>query len=354
MKALSKLRLQVEKEFKIMDVRTASAFHQTSVNELVKEHVLNAGTDIQQLRNETKKIVVGHAETIELMLSAILCNGHVLLEGMPGVAKTTLIKTVTNALGLDFKRVQFTPDLLPADLIGTVVYNQKTGDFEARKGPIFTHIVLADEINRAPAKVQSALLEAMQERQVTIGTATYQLDSPFLVFATQNPIEQEGTYNLPEAQVDRFMFKLVMGYPSRDQEKLLLCDSYNEQRVEKCLSRERLIQLQTLVSSVYIDDLVVDYITRIIAATREPLKYGCQDIARFILHGASPRATMALYTASRAYALIRGRHFVIPDDVKAVCPGILRHRLILTFEADAEQVTSDVIVTQVLSKISVP
>lgn len=324
------------------------------ISDNMREEILASGSIIDQMQCEIRKMVVGHDATIDLMLTAILCNGHVLLEGMPGVAKTTLIKTVTSVLGLDFKRVQFTPDLLPADLIGTLVYNQKTGDFEARKGPVFTHIVLADEINRAPAKVQSALLEAMQEHQVTIGNTTYMLEHPFLVFATQNPIEQEGTYTLPEAQVDRFMFKLIMGYPSREQEKMLLGDVYRDQQVSSFMTRERLIQLQNLVYSVYIDDLVTDYITRIVAATREPARYGCVDIARFILHGASPRATMAIYNASRAYALVKKRSFVIPDDVKAVCTGILRHRLILTFEADAEQLTSDMIIAKILGKIPTP
>lgn len=337
-----------------MDTQPTINPQYTGVSEHSKERIIQAGADTQQIRMEIKKAIIGHDETIDLMLTAILCNGHVLLEGMPGVAKTTLIKTVTSILGLDFKRVQFTPDLLPADLIGTMIYNQKTSEFEARKGPIFTHIVLADEINRAPAKVQSALLEAMQERQVTIGNTTHHLDHPFLVFATQNPIEQEGTYTLPEAQVDRFMFKLIMGYPTREQEKMLLTDAYRDQQVFQSMTRNRLMQLQTLVSSVYIDDLVTDYITRIVAATREPAKYGCTEIARFILHGASPRATIALYGASRAYALVKKRHFVIPDDVKAVCAGILRHRLILTFEAEAEQFTSDLVVTKILNKIPVP
>lgn len=337
-----------------MNIDTVLDPQRPGLHEVFKEQIAQAGLAMLELQGEIKKIVVGHDATIDLMLTAILCNGHVLLEGMPGVAKTTLIKTVTTVLGLDFKRVQFTPDLLPADLIGTMVYNQKTGDFEPRKGPIFTHIVLADEINRAPAKVQSALLEAMQEQQVTIGNQTHLLERPFLVFATQNPIEQEGTYTLPEAQVDRFMFKLIMGYPSREQERMLLCDMYREQRVNSSMTRERLMQLQSLVSCVYADDLIVDYITRIVAATREPVKYGCADIARFILHGASPRATMAIYNASRAYALIKKRHFVIPDDVKTVCAGILRHRLILTFEADAEQLTSDAIITKILGRVSAP
>ncbi|MCL5436509.1 MAG: MoxR family ATPase [Candidatus Dependentiae bacterium] len=319
-----------------------------------QEQIAQATADIQAIQEQIRKAILGHDETINLMLASILCNGHVLLEGMPGVAKTTLIKTVTTVLGLDFKRVQFTPDLLPADLIGTLVYNQKTGDFEARKGPIFTHIVLADEINRAPAKVQSALLEAMQEHQVTIGNTTYHLEHPFLVFATQNPIEQEGTYPLPEAQVDRFMCKLVMGYPSRDQEKRLLSNSYRQQQSFEPISRDRLDQLQNVADSVYIDELVVDYITRIVATTREPGKYGCGEVTRFILHGASPRATLALQSASRAYALIKGRHFVIPDDVKAVCPGILRHRLILTFEAEAEGQSSDLLIAKILAKVAVP
>lgn len=337
-----------------MDMQTVKHSAGAGANEYIKERIDQAGAEIRNIRAEIGKAVIGHEETIDLMLMSILCNGHVLLEGMPGVAKTTLIKAVTASLGLAFKRVQFTPDLLPADLIGTMIYNQKTGDFEARKGPIFTHIVLADEINRAPAKVQSALLEAMQERQVTIGNVTHQLDRPFLVFATQNPIEQEGTYALPEAQIDRFMCKLIMGYPSREQERTLVSSAYREQSVVQATTKERLMQLQELVASIYIDDLLADYITRIVGATREPSGYGCSDIARFIMHGASPRATLALYDASRAYALIKGRNFVIPDDVKAICPGILRHRLLLTFEAEAERFSSDAIIARILNKVAAP
>lgn len=328
--------------------------HSGGFPDIVREEIQQAGITIKQMRAEIKKVIIGHDGTIDLIFTAILCNGHVLLEGMPGVAKTTLIKTITDILGLDFKRIQFTPDLLPADLIGTMVFNQKTGDFEPRKGPVFAHIVLADEINRAPAKVQSALLEAMQEHQVTIGNETYRLDEPFLVFATQNPIEQEGTYSLPEAQIDRFMFKLIMGYPSREQEKELLQNAQHAKRANRVLSREELQRLQGLINSVYLDELVVDYITKIVAATRNPAQYGCPELGQFIRHGASPRATLALAQTSRAYAFLNNRHFVTPDDVKTVAMGILRHRLILSFEAEAEGYDGDAIIKMLLSKVPVP
>lgn len=328
--------------------------HSGGFPDVIREQITQAGMTIQQMRAEIKKVIIGHEGTIDLIFTAILCNGHILLEGMPGVAKTTLIKTITDILGLDFKRIQFTPDLLPADLIGTMVFNQKTGNFEPRKGPVFAHIVLADEINRAPAKVQSALLEAMQEHQVTIGNETYRLEEPFLVFATQNPIEQEGTYTLPEAQIDRFMFKLVMGYPSREQEKELLENSQQTRRAHQVLSREELQRLQELIHSVYLDGMIVDYITKIVAATRNPAQYGCPELGQLIRHGASPRATLALAQTSRAYAFLNNRHFVTPEDVKMVAMGILRHRLILSFEAEADGYDGDAVIKILLSKVPVP
>ncbi len=320
----------------------------------LKDQIYESSTRFQQIRSEIKRVIIGHDETIDLILIALLCDGHILLEGLPGVAKTTLAKTVAEILGLQFKRVQFTPDLLPSDLVGTMVYNQKTGDFEVRKGPIFAHVVLADEVNRAPAKVQSALLEAMQEQQITIGLETYHLEKPFLVFATQNPIEQEGTYNLPEAQVDRFIFKLIMGYPTCDQEKLLLSTWHQNKNVRCILNKDELLQTKKLTESVYVDELIIDYLARLVDATRYPERYGFDEYVNFIKHGASPRATLALFHASRARAFLQHRYFVIPDDVKAVAPAILRHRIKITFEAEAERVTEDKIISTILAGLSTP
>ncbi len=309
---------------------------------------------VQQLNVEISKVIVGNQSTISSILIAILCNGHILLEGVPGVAKTTMIKTLTKALGLAFKRIQFTPDLLPADLIGTLIYNPKTQEFETKKGPIFANLVLADEINRAPAKVQAALLEAMQEQQVTIGSNTYHLEQPFLVFATQNPIEQEGTYRLPEAQVDRFMFKLIVDYPSRDEEKEMVYRLHTPATIDQILTRQNIVELQELVKSIYINDKIVDYIVAIIQATRNPQAYNIPSLVPLIQHGASPRATIAIHIASRAHAFIKGRHFVIPDDVKAVCFGILRHRISLSYEAEASHISTDEIIKQILAAIPTP
>ena len=324
-----------------------------------KEEIALAGTQFQQLRTEVKKVIVGQEQTVEFILIALLCDGHILLEGVPGVAKTTMVKTITDVLGLSFKRIQFTPDLLPADLIGTLIYNQKTTDFETRKGPIFANLILADEINRAPAKVQAALLEAMQERQVTIGNQTYPLERPFLVFATQNPIEHEGTYRLPEAQVDRFMFKILVGYPTMEQEKEILKLAHTHAHLSTMLSRDEILIAQDLVKNIYCDDLITDYIVKIVDATRNPEKYSSQrdslsKIKNYILHGASPRATLALHHACRAYAFLKKRHFVTPDDVKAVAPAILRHRISTSFEADAENITTDALIKRILDTIPTP
>lgn len=306
------------------------------------------------LKNEIKKAVVGQDYIVDRILLGFLCNGHILLEGVPGLAKTTLIKTVAKTVGLAFQRIQFTPDLLPADLIGTLIYNPKNNDFQVKKGPIFANVILADEINRAPAKVQSALLEAMQEHQVTIGQTTYSLDEPFLVLATQNPIDQEGTYRLPEAQVDRFLFKLIVSYPSLTEEKEIIGKVFNPREVFTVFDKEIIAQSQKLVSEVYIDDKVIDYILQIVFASRNPKEHGLADIGRFIEYGASPRATLALTHAAKAHAFLRKRHFVIPDDIKAVAGDVLRHRILLSYEAEAENISPDNLVQKILRGIQAP
>ena len=306
------------------------------------------------LKQEVKKVIAGQEYVVDRILIGLICNAHVLLEGVPGLAKTTLIKTVSQALGLDCKRIQFTPDLLPADLIGTLIYNPKTQEFQTKKGPIFTHMILADEINRAPAKVQSALLEAMQEHQVTISETTYKLEEPFFVLATQNPIEQEGTYKLPEAQVDRFMFKLVMTYPSMAEEKEMLKKLAEPSKVYEIVSKENVLKTQALMEYIYLDEKVVDYVLALVFASRNPKAYKLDDLAHLLEHGASPRATIAIYQASKAHAFLRKRHFVTPDDVKAVVPDILRHRLLLTYEAEAESITTDQIIQQILRTVPAP
>jgi len=325
-----------------------------SFSEQYIAHVKSESAAFQLLNAEIAKVIVGQQDTIPFVLMAILCNGHILLEGVPGVAKTTLIKTVSSALGLSFKRIQFTPDLLPADLIGTLIYNQKTQEFETRKGPIFANLVLADEINRAPAKVQSALLEAMQEHQVTIGNNTFKLEEPFLVFATQNPIEQEGTYRLPEAQVDRFMFKIKVDYPTSAEEKEIIRRVFNPVSIVKVLTPTAIRTAQELVNQIYVNDKIVDYITAIVFATRKPEQSKLEKIASFISYGASPRATLSLYHASRAHAFLKGRHFVTPDDVKIVAPAVLRHRIALSYEAEAHQTTGDDIVRAILAAVPAP
>lgn len=319
-------------------------------SELIKERSLAWNN----LKNEIKKVIVGQDHIIDRIFIGLLCNGHILLEGVPGLAKTTLIKTTADALGLDFKRIQFTPDLLPADLIGTLIYSPKTHEFQTRKGPIFSNLILADEINRAPAKVQSALLEAMQEHQVTIGDTSFKLDEPFLVLATQNPIDQEGTYRLPEAQVDRFMFKLLMTYPKFAEEKEIISKLSGVSTIFKIFEKQDISADQLLAKEVYIDEKVIEYILNIVFATRNPKEYKLEDIENFIGYGASPRATIALTQATKAYAFLRKRHFVIPDDVKAVAPDILRHRILLTYEAEAENVSTDAIIQKVLRTIPAP
>jgi len=306
------------------------------------------------LHTEIAKVIVGQEDIISAIMTALLCNGHILLEGVPGVAKTTMIKAFTKALGLSFKRIQFTPDLLPADLIGSMIFNAKTNEFETKKGPIFANLILADEINRAPAKVQAALLEAMEEGQVTIGKETHKLEKPFLVLATQNPIEQEGTYRLPEAQLDRFMLKLIMSYLSKEQEKELLTRRLDTSIIQQILTRDDVFSLQELVSHIYVDDRVLNYIVSIVFATREPHKNNLEQIQRYIQYGVSPRATLALLHASRAHAFIRKRHFVTPDDVKAVAPAIMRHRLCRSYEAEADEVSTDAIIRTILNSVSTP
>ena len=311
---------------------------------------------IDILFQEVGKVVVGQTELVEKLVLALLCDGHVLLEGLPGLAKTLTVKTLAQTIDAQFNRIQFTPDLLPSDLIGTMIFNQKTHEFFPKKGPIFTNIVLADEINRAPAKVQSALLEAMGERQVTIGETTFPLDEPFVVLATQNPIEQEGTYNLPEAQLDRFLFKVKVGYPTLSEEKVMMnrMTSNEIPKASKVCSPQAILDARRLCNEIYMDEKVKDYILNIIFASRFPDKYGLPEIKNFISSGGSPRATLSLAKASRAHAFIRHRGFVTPEDVKAVAYDILRHRILLTYEAEAENVTSEQVVRKILDRIEVP
>jgi MoxR-like ATPase len=316
--------------------------------------VTEQSTRFQQLSTEVSKVIIGQQDTIMFMLLGILCDGHILLEGVPGVAKTTMIKALTKAMGLSFKRIQFTPDLLPSDLIGTLIYNPKIQDFETKKGPIFANLILADEINRAPAKVQAALLEAMQEHQVTIGSSTFALDIPFLVFATQNPLEQEGTYRLPEAQVDRFMFKLLIDYPSQVEEKEIIRTSHDIETINPVIDKETILAAQQTVNQLYCDEKILDYIVSLVFATRKPELFGLGDIQKFVAYGVSPRATLALHKASRAHAFLKKRTFVTPDDVKAVALAILRHRLILTVDAEAENITPDTLIRKILLTVPTP
>ena len=311
---------------------------------------------IQDVSQQVALRVVGQEYMIDRLLISLLTGGHVLLEGVPGLAKTLTVRTLAETIATSFSRIQFTADLLPADVVGTQIYDQSTGQFKVKKGPIFANIILADEINRAPAKVQAALLEAMQEKQVTIGGTTYKLEEPFLVLATQNPIEQEGTYPLPEAQVDRFMLKLRVGYPTRDEEKEIMrrMASGHAIDVRQVATPEAILEARGRIAELYMDDRIVDYIVDIVHATREPAVAGLKDLAPLIEYGASPRATIALAQASRAHAFLRGRAFVTPDDVKAIAPDVLRHRILTTFEAEAEEVTSDMIVARVLAKIESP
>lgn len=303
------------------------------------------------------RTIVGQKHLVESLLIAMLANGHVLLEGVPGLAKTLAIKTLAQLIDARYSRIQFTPDLLPADVIGTMIYSVKNEEFHVKKGPVFANFVLADEINRAPAKVQSALLEAMQERQVTIGDNTFSLDKPFLVMATQNPIEQEGTYPLPEAQVDRFLMKVVIGYPTPDEEREIIrmniSGSYTD-KVQPVLKPEEVIEAQEVVNQIYVDEKIERYIVDIVFATRTPRQYGLEDLASYISFGASPRASISLARAARAYAFLHQRGYVIPEDVISVCHDVLRHRIGLTYEAEANNFTTDMIITDILDKVQVP
>ncbi len=318
------------------------------------QNVKEINPKFELLKNEIHKVIVGNESIITLSCIGMLTNGHVLLEGVPGVAKTTLIKTISQALGLSFSRIQFTPDLLPADIVGTLVYNPKTYEFDTKKGPLFANLVLADEINRSPAKVQSALLEAMQERQITIGSSTYELEEPFLVFATQNPIENEGTYQLPEAQVDRFMFKLLVSYPTLEQEKEILKRISMPASVHTVMTIDDIISARKVIEKIFIDERLSQYILNLVFATRDPLAYGLDKLKGLLQYGASPRATIALLKSCQAYAFLQGRHFVTPEDIKFVAKPILRHRLLLTYQALAEDITPDQIIQLILEAVPVP
>ena len=322
----------------------------------LNEKIREESSFITLLKTEVGKVIVGQPKMIDRLLIGLLTRGHILLEGVPGLAKTLAISTLAKVIDTGFQRIQFTPDLLPADLVGTLVYNQKSGEFVPKKGPIFSNIILADEINRAPAKVQSALLEAMQERQVTIGDTTYPLVEPFLVLATQNPIEQEGTYPLPEAQVDRFMLKLKIVYPSREEEKLILqrMASGEIPRVNKVISVDRILKARSIVKEVFMDPKVEEYIVNIVFAGREPASVGLGEIKDLIAWGASPRATLFLTQAARAHAFIRGRGYITPEDVKSIGMDVLRHRIIVTYEAEAENTTPEDIVQKIFDRVEVP
>jgi MoxR-like ATPase len=318
-----------------------------------------AATDmalVQAVEREVGKRVVGQEYMVERLLISLLTGGHVLLEGVPGLAKTLTVRTLAETIHTTFQRIQFTPDLLPADVLGTQVFDQSTGTFSIKRGPIFANIVLADEINRAPAKVQAALLEAMQEKQVTLGGETFRLQEPFLVLATQNPIEQEGTYPLPEAQVDRFMLKLRVGYPTRDEEKEIMrrMAGGDPIAINAIASPEAIMEARHRITELYMDDRIVDYVVDIVHATRYPAEAKMKELAPLIEFGASPRATIALAQASRAHAFLRGRTYVTPDDVKAIAPDVLRHRVLTTYEAEAENVTSDEIVKRILNTVEAP
>jgi MoxR-like ATPase len=322
------------------------------LNEAVREETQL----VQQAVDEVRRVIVGQRTLVERMMVALLCRGHLLVEGVPGLAKTLAVKTLGQVLDLKFARIQFTPDLLPADLIGTLIYQQKTGEFVTRKGPVFTNLLLADEVNRAPAKVQSALLESMQERQVTIGEESHRLPEPFLVFATQNPIEQEGTYPLPEAQVDRFLLKARVDYPSKAEERQILDRMIGGDAppVARVLSCDQVLKLEARVREIYMDDRLRDYMVALVAATRKPREVGLNDLTPLIAYGASPRATLAFSEASRAIAFLRGRGYVVPEDVKEIAKDVLRHRVLLTYEAEAENVTSDTVIDRILERVEVP
>jgi MoxR-like ATPase len=325
----------------------------SKINELIE----NESGFIDLLNMEIKKVIIGQQHMIESLLIGLLSNGHILLEGVPGLAKTLAISTLSKVIDVDFKRVQFTPDLLPADLLGTMIYNQKKEEFISKKGPLFSNFILADEINRAPAKVQSALLEAMQERQITIGDQTYKLPEPFLVMATQNPIEQEGTYPLPEAQVDRFMLKVVLPYPSREEERLIIranVSSNGFPKPNKVVDPKQIIKARDIVKQIYMDEKIEKYIVDIVYATREPEHYQLDEVKHFISFGGSPRASISLASAAKAYAFLKKRGYVIPEDVRAVSKDVLRHRIGLSYEAEAENISAENVITTILNRVEVP
>lgn len=330
-----------------------SDFSLSQINEKISE----SSKFIDGLRDSMNQIIIGQEQLVNKIIISMLSNGHILLEGVPGLAKTMMVKTLSDLINTDFQRIQFTPDMLPADLLGTLIYNQKTGDFETRKGPIFSNIILADEINRAPAKVQSALLEAMQERQITIGETTFILDAPFLVMATQNPVEQEGTYPLPEAQVDRFMFKLLVEYPSLSSERLVLRQNTSSSKVENLspiVEVDEILEAQNVINEIYVDEKVEDYVLNLIFATRDPEKYNLKDLSRIIDYGASPRATINLIKAAKARAFTEHRGYITPEDIRYIGSDVLRHRIILTYEAEAEELTSEDVIRRLFEVIEVP
>ncbi len=329
--------------------------HTTDIRQL-NEKIERESAFVDLIRQETGKVIIGQRHLTDSLLIGLLSNGHILLEGVPGLAKTLAIKTLASSIDTRFSRIQFTPDLLPADLVGTMIYSQKREEFVVRKGPLFANFILADEINRSPAKVQSALLEAMQERQVTIGDNSYLLDEPFMVLATQNPIEQEGTYPLPEAQVDRFMLKVIITYPEREEERLIIRENMAREFPEasKVVGPAEVIRAREVVREVYLDEKIENYILDIVFATRQPERYGLESFKALISYGASPRAGISLALAAKAYAFIRRRGFVIPEDVRSLCADVLRHRIGLTYEAEAENVTQEHIITEILNKVEVP
>ena len=328
----------------------------TALSTLNKKIEKNSGF-VLDLKENISEVIVGQDDLINKILISIISNGHILLEGVPGLAKTLTINTIANLINADFKRIQFTPDMLPADLLGTLIYNQKTGDFVTKKGPIFSNIILADEINRAPSKVQSALLESMQERQITIGEETFKLDLPFLVLATQNPIEQEGTYPLPEAQVDRFMLKVLVDYPSIDDEKEILnkvAKTNIDTKLKSVVNCKKILDAQSLVNEIFISPKILDYILNIVFATRNPEKFKLANLSDLISFGASPRASINLVLAAKANAFISGRGYVIPEDIRYIGKDVLRHRILLSYEAEAEEITSEEVIDQLFKEIPVP
>ena len=352
---LSDIRIKIYLNIQFRTLTTQTMSESVNIREL-NDLVAGKKDFINLVTRGMDQTIVGQKHLIDSLLIALLSNGHVLLEGVPGLAKTLAIKTLAQIIDAKYSRIQFTPDLLPADVIGTMIYSVQKEQFQIKRGPIFANFVLADEINRAPAKVQSALLEAMQERQVTIGERTFTLDEPFLVMATQNPIEQEGTYPLPEAQVDRFLLKVIIGYPSKEEEKQIIRQNISgvKTEVRPLLRPEEIIEVQKLVSKIYLDEKIERYIVDIVFATRNPGDYDLKDLAGMISFGASPRASIGLAKAARAYAFLRGRGYVIPEDVRAVCHDVLRHRIGLTYEAEANNITTDQVISEILDKVEVP